>query len=196
VSTPEPEAHGTGATEALESIPAVARFDEAAEALLARLRGHPAADRLMYSLSALADFSLLWQLAAGLRTLPEPKGHRRFAALAIGIGVESLAVNQGVKRLTGRARPVHAIEHPFHVRTPSTSSFPSGHASSAFFAAVLLSSGHRREAPVWFTLAALVSASRPYVGAHHPSDVAVGAALGTALGAGWLALVKRLGLWP
>jgi membrane-associated phospholipid phosphatase len=179
----------------VESLPAVAAFDEAVEELLDRLRGNPAADRLFYSLSALADFSLIWQLAAGLRTLPEPRGHRRFAVLAAGIGLESLLVNQGLKRLSRRSRPVHEIEHPFHVRTPSTTSFPSGHASSAFFAAVLLSSGHRREAPAWFTLAALVAASRPYVGAHHPSDVVAGAAVGAGLGVAWLTLAKRLGIW-
>lgn len=178
----------------LTGDPAVAAFDNAVEELLDRVRGTAAADRLFYSLSALADFSLLWQLAAGLRTLPEPEGHRRFATLAAGIGLESLLVNQGLKRLSRRRRPVHEIEHPFHVRTPSTSSFPSGHASSAFFAAVVLSAGHPKEAPAWFVLAALVAASRPYVGAHHPSDVVAGAAVGTALGLGWRAVTRRLGL--
>ena len=192
----EPGEHGTGVPEVFESIPAVARFDERVELLLGRLRGNRATDRLMYSLSALADFSLLWQLAAGVRTLPAPKGHKRFLAHAAGIAAESLVVNQGLKRLTGRGRPVHALVHPFPLRTPSSRDRSGTSWCSAFFAALLLSSGHKREAPAWFTLAALVSISRPYVGAHHPSDVVAGAALGTALGAGWIALARRLGFWP
>jgi undecaprenyl-diphosphatase len=195
MTSPDLPPDETAVPEAFASVPAVARFDEAVEQVLDRLRGSPAPDRLFYSLSALADFSLLWQLAAGLRTLGDPRGHRRFAVLAVGIAAESLAVNQGLKRLSRRNRPVHAIEHPFHVRTPSTTSFPSGHASSAFFAAVLLSAGRAREAPAWFALAALVAASRPYVGAHHPSDVVAGAAVGAGLGVGWLAMARRLGLW-
>ena len=177
----QPEEHGTGVPEAFESIPAVARFDRRVELLLGEVRGHPMADRLMYSLSALADFSLLWQLAAGVRTLPEPKGHRRFLAHAAGIAAESLVVNQGIKRLTGRGRPVHALVHPFPLRTPSTSSFPSGHASSAFMAARLLSD-RSRLGPLWYATAGVVAASRVHVRIHHASDVVGGAVLGILLG--------------
>ena len=180
--------------ETLASHPAVVRFDERVELALTDLRGNPVTDRIFYSLSTLADFSLLWQLAAAARTLPERNGLRRYAVLAAGIATESLVVNQGLKRLTRRRRPVLGLEHPFHVRATSTTSFPSGHASSAFFAATVLASRHRSEAPAWFALASLVAASRPYVGAHHPSDVAAGAAVGAALGGGWLLVMRRLGL--
>jgi undecaprenyl-diphosphatase len=37
-------------------------------------------------------------------------------------------------------------------------------------------------APVWWTLAIAVGLSRVYVGVHHPSDVAAGLAVGTAIG--------------
>jgi membrane-associated phospholipid phosphatase len=76
------------------------------------------------------------------------------------------------------------------VRRPVTSSFPSGHASSAVFAATLLSEGHTRRAPLWFALAGVVAASRPYAKLHHTSDVVAGAATGLTL-----ALVARR-LWP
>jgi undecaprenyl-diphosphatase len=183
----------TAVPEAFASVPAVARFDEAVEQFLDRLRGSPAPDRLFYSLSALADFSLLWQLAAAARTLPERNGLRRYAVLAAGIGMESLVVNQGLKRLTKRERPAHHTEHPFPVRDTSTTSFPSGHSSSAFFAATILTAHHPAEGPAWFTLAGLVAVSRPYVGAHHPSDVVAGAGVGLALAGAWLALTRRLG---
>jgi undecaprenyl-diphosphatase len=68
------------------------------------------------------------------------------------------------------------------MRRPITSSFPSGHAATAFMAAGLLSKGTRL-APAYYTLAALVAYSRVHVRMHHPADVAGGAALGIALGA-------------
>ena len=66
------------------------------------------------------------------------------------------------------------------MRIPRTSSFPSGHASSAFFAAVALRDSPG--APLIFAAAAIVAASRVHVRMHHASDVVAGALLGAALG--------------
>jgi undecaprenyl-diphosphatase len=73
------------------------------------------------------------------------------------------------------------------LRTPRTTSFPSGHASSAFLAATLLSDSSRAK-PVYFAIATIVATSRIHVRIHHASDVAGGVAIGLALGA----LAKRL----
>jgi undecaprenyl-diphosphatase len=66
------------------------------------------------------------------------------------------------------------------LRIPRTSSFPSGHASAAFFAAALLRDG--APAPLVYAAAVVVASSRVHVGMHHASDVIAGAALGAALG--------------
>ena len=63
---------------------------------------------------------------------------------------------------------------------PITSSFPSGHAASAFTAATVLAGGPAT--PALYTLATLVAFSRVYVRMHHASDIVAGAALGLALG--------------
>jgi undecaprenyl-diphosphatase len=68
------------------------------------------------------------------------------------------------------------------VRRPLTSSFPSGHATAGFSAAMMLSEGDEL-APLYFALAAVVATSRIYVKIHHASDVAGGVALGLVLGA-------------
>jgi undecaprenyl-diphosphatase len=91
-------------------------------------------------------------------------------------------VNQGVKRLFRRTRPTTAGDARLQVRQPSTSSFPSGHASAAAFAAAtLIAWDGRRWAPLWISLAAIVGVSRAYVKVHHPSDVVGGAVIGLAL---------------
>jgi undecaprenyl-diphosphatase len=64
---------------------------------------------------------------------------------------------------------------------PISSSFPSGHAASAFTAAMLLRDSPL--GPALFVLASLVAASRVYTKMHHASDVLVGSALGLAMGA-------------
>jgi undecaprenyl-diphosphatase len=123
---------------------AVGAADERADALLDNVRGTAGADRVFYTASQLGDFSIVWHLvnlallATGIRSR---KQALRFALL---LGAESLAVNQGIKRLFKRERPSFDGDHPRHVRTPSTSSFPSGHASSAVFAARVLSAEHPR----------------------------------------------------
>ena len=105
------------------------------------------------------------------------------------LGVESLVVNQGIKRLFKRERPTLAGDPRLPVRRPSTSSFPSG-ASSGFFKATLMSEGDPELAPLWFALAAVVATSRAYVRVHHASDIVAGAAIGLAL-----AVVARR-VWP
>lgn len=164
----------------------VARFDDAVDRAFDGLRGTPAADRLFYSLTELADFSLLWHVIGFGRALPArgAKGDRlarEAVELSVVLGVESLVVNQGIKSLFRRQRPVHQGERPHRLRTPLTSSFPSGHASAAFVAAAVLSRDRRLAVPA-YGLAALVASSRVYVRIHHASDVVGGAAVGLALG--------------
>lgn len=109
--------------------------------------------------------------------------HRRAAARALaGLAAESAIVNLGVKSLFRRVRPVAHQHATLKVRTPRTSSFPSGHATSAFCAAALLSDGDPALRPAYYALAAVVAASRIHVGIHHPSDVAAGVVVGAALG--------------
>lgn len=171
--------------------PAVARFDDAVDRALDRLRGHPVADRVFYGLTEAANFSLLWYGVALVRAAVSPRYRRDVVRLAVCIGLESVIVNQGLKRLFRRSRP-DRTDHvdPHGLRQPSTSSFPSGHASSAMFAASLLTDTDPRRRGLYYGLAALVSASRPYVRIHHASDVVGGAVVGWLLGR----LARRL--WP
>lgn len=160
----------------------VAAFDERADAVLERIRDHRVSARLFRIASTVGDFSLVWHaigLAYGLgveRRLGHALG---FSAL---IGVESLLVNQVVKRLFRRSRPTATGDPRYVVRRPSTSSFPSGHASSAFFAATLLTVwAGIASAPLWWAIALVVALSRAVVRIHHASDVVGGIVVGVLL---------------
>jgi undecaprenyl-diphosphatase len=162
----------------------VHRFDDAVDRALDRFRGTEPNDRIVYAISELADFSLLWHLIGWSRALADrdvDEGLNAALRLSATLGAESFLVNGLIKSVFKRERPVVQQERPHKLRVPLTTSFPSGHASSAFMAAVLLSERSRIK-PVWFGLATAVAVSRVYVRIHHASDVVGGAATGLALG--------------
>ena len=162
---------------------AVDSFDRWGDDQLERLRGNAAADPVFKAASFVGDFSGIWHLIGIGRAIIDPSAVRQSMAMSALIGAESLIVNQGVKRLFRRTRPTEAGDPRFPVRQPSTSSFPSGHASAAFFAAAILTTATGRAlAPVWYSTAAIVAVSRAYVRIHHSSDVVGGAVIGALLG--------------
>jgi undecaprenyl-diphosphatase len=176
--------------------PTVERFDGWADAQLERLRGHPVADRVFTAASALGDFSTIWHLANVVRATTSPATRRQLPVLAVLIGAESLVVNQGIKRLFKRLRPTHSGDERYSVRRPSTSSFPSGHASAAAFSATVLTGWDgARSAPLWWSLAGVVAVSRAYVRIHHASDVVAGLLVGRALGLVARRIAGRGGAW-
>jgi len=159
----------------------------------AHLRDRRALDVVMYAASAVGDHGILWLGLAGLQALRQPAGwRRRFVRAAAGLGVESALVNGPVKFLFRRGRPVHSGPRPLHLRNPRTSSFPSGHASAAFFGAAVLRDDDSWW-PLYYALAVVVAASRVHVRIHHASDVIGGIAIGIALGelTRWLVPLER-----
>lgn len=103
-----------------------------------------------------------------------------FATVAVS-GLLSLAV----KSVFGRARPrLLDMVGPFHFDAfsvhSSMLSFPSGHAVTAFAAASAVAFLAPRLAWPAFALAILVGFARVVTGAHYPSDVVGGMALGLA----------------
>lgn len=162
---------------------AVDSFDRWSDDRLERLRGNAVADPVFKTASYLGDFSGIWHLIGVGRAIIDPSAVRQSLTMSALIGAESLLVNQGVKRLFRRTRPTESGDPRFPVRRPSTSSFPSGHASAAFFAAAILTTATGCSlAPVWYSTAVVVAVSRAYVRIHHASDIVAGAALGAALG--------------
>lgn len=115
-----------------------------------------------------------------------------FVFLAIGAPVLFTAI---VKRLIGRARPlVSEIVNPYSydplVWKESYASFPSGHSTNVFAAAIAIGAiWPKARLPMWI-YAVLIAASRVMVDAHFPSDVIAGAIVGS-VGAimvrGWFA---------
>ena len=111
----------------------------------------------------------------------------KFKGIQTGIAFAvTLGETYALKYLVNRPRPY--LTHPDlkNVTTEGTPSFPSGHTSSVFSIATSLSVNY----PKWYvivpayTWAAATGYSRMYLNVHYPSDVLVGALLGS--GTAWL----------
>src|SRR5512143_1106273 len=113
----------------------IEQFDVVVDEFFDMLRGRPYVDRLMYSVTELADFSVLWHLLGVYQGLTRADGFERAVRTRGSLGIESLLVNVGIKSMVRRKRPVPHFERPHRLRVPLSSSFPSGHASAAFVAA-------------------------------------------------------------
>lgn len=159
----------------------VRRFDEGVDGAFDTVRGNPLADRVMYGASSLGDHGLVWLILGAARGLRSERDWHAAVRVGLGLGAESALVNLGVKSVFRRTRPAWETDRPLPLRKPRTSSFPSGHATSAFCAAALLSD----DDPLWplyYAVATVVATSRAYVRIHHASDVVAGIALGAFLG--------------
>jgi undecaprenyl-diphosphatase len=155
------------------------RIDGAVDAAFEPLRGREPVDRAATAFSNLSDYGLVWVLLALVKM--RSKGpRRRRAVVALGAaGFSSLIASLLVKRAVERERPDDHLSA--NVRTPTSSSFPSGHTLAAFCTAVVLP-----ETPAGtgtaVAFAGAVAASRVHLRAHHPTDVLGGAVLGAAAG--------------
>jgi undecaprenyl-diphosphatase len=145
----------------------------------------PTLDRAMARLSRAADYSRLSVVSAALLAATGGRRGRRAAAMGLAsVGVASTVVNLGMKPLGRRRRPDRAVERvpvARHVRMPASTSFPSGHAASAFAFATGIGYVLPPAAIPLRALAALIAYSRVHTGVHYPGDVIAGALTGTAL---------------
>lgn len=149
--------------------------------------------RVFLRVSRAADKSKLWLATAVLLAVTGDRFGRRAALRGLfAVGLASAAANGPLKLLTSRRRPAPTtwVSRLPGFPTTTGSSFPSGHAASAFaFAA-----GAGQELPVLAVplagMAAVVGYSRIHTGVHHPSDVVAGA----VVGAGAALATRRL--WP
>lgn len=164
-------------------IARVDRIDERLDGVFEPLRNSRPLVYLFNTSSAVGDFGAIWHVVGVVGALNGALSWTQAVVLALLMGAESLLLNQGVKRMFRRTRPTAAGDDRFTVRRPLTSSFPSGHASSAFFAALVLSGWVGAGWIIaFFALAVVIALSRVVVRIHHVSDIVVGSIVGALLG--------------
>jgi membrane-associated phospholipid phosphatase len=105
----------------------------------------------------------------------------RLAFLFFAIAIPGLTTD--LLKGIGRARPfVTGVANPFAYAwfdwRAAYESFPSGHSTSAFAAAMAFGTLWPRLAPLFWAYAGIIGLSRVVITAHHPSDVVAGALVG------------------
>jgi membrane-associated phospholipid phosphatase len=139
-----------------------------------------------YLLSALAVL-----LAAVAVISPAVRGIQRSLLLGLGTRLQFLffavlvpvLIGEAIKWSVGRGRPfvggdANVFNFSHFAGTPAYSSFPSGHATTAFALAFAVSVVWPKARPAMIVYALIILATRLVLLAHHPSDVVAGALVG------------------
>ena len=150
--------------------------------LLVAIQGlhQPWLDPVVSFYTKLGDAGLLFiALSLGMLIYKPTRKAGLLALFAMILGL--LVTNVTIKPLVERARPwlLWPIEPLVTEKDPN--SFPSGHTCAAFAAAMAWARTLplKRDQVIAVVMAVLMGLSRLYVGVHYPSDVLVGAIIGS-----------------
>ena len=125
------------------------------------------------------EHGLLWQGLCLLGAVVD--GRRRPLYLrAMRTVMLAYLANIALKYVVRRPRPV-LEDLPALSSTVTSLSFPSAHSTTSFAAAWALTRDDGLPVVPVYTLAKAMAVSRIYAGVHYPTDVAAGAAFGTAI---------------
>ncbi|MEW2293066.1 phosphatase PAP2 family protein [Streptomyces sp. NPDC006743] len=178
-----------GYQQVMRLLAAVREMDRRLTERMASWR-EPALHRTLSAVEEAAEGSKLWCGAAVAMAWVGGREGRKAAVAGVTALLLAQLVSNGVcKQVSGRPRPPKEwIPHDEVEDRPSSSSFPSGHTAAAVAFTAAVTPSWPSAGTVCAVPAALVALERVQSGAHYPSDVVAGAALG--LLSAWL--VRRL----
>ncbi len=151
----------------------------------------PVLDKIMIGASYFGSRGLVWIVIALLLTANRKT---RFVGLVTLMALLlSTVMGEGVlKHLIQRPRPY--ADFPFVqllIDKSTQYSFPSGHTTSSFAAAYVLSRYVKKNAWIFWTIAGLIAFSRVYLFMHYPTDIIGGILLGLACGEACVYVYER-----
>lgn len=132
-------------------------------------------DSFFRFISAVGTYGIIWIIVMiALITFEEKKDRSFIWPFLLSIALSILISQFILKGVFMRPRPETSTLHDY--------SFPSGHATTAFAAAFILTFFDKKRRALWYMIAFLIAFSRVYLGHHYVSDVVAGAFIGWVVG--------------
>jgi undecaprenyl-diphosphatase len=136
-------------------------------------------DEIMPIITNMGFYLFLFGICIILAIFGGEKGRNVAIILFIGILLGHL-ISELLKYIFLRPRPYEALTGIHQLLNVPSPSFPSGHATEAFIAAIILAKNYGHLV-IFIILALIVCFSRIYMGVHYPTDVLAGALLGVGI---------------
>lgn len=165
---------------------------------------NPILNPVMYAITSLGDKGLFWILMAVLCMTLLPKKYRKVGfTMLIALVLSVIFCNVIMKNIWHRPRCFWVNGQPLTVsgefenlysifNSIGDYSFPSGHTSASFAAALAIFMWRKKEGIYAIVLAALIAVSRLYLTVHYPTDVLVSLVLGSLYGVAAYYIAKWL----
>lgn len=165
---------------------------------------NPITNPIFYVITTLGNAGWFWIVLAVLMLTVLPKKYKKAGlTMAIALILSLIFCNGIMKHLWARPRAFWVVGQNFVVGNEFDNlygifnsihdySFPSGHSSASFAAAVSIFMWRKKEGSAALVLAALIAFSRLYFTVHYPTDVLVGTITGALYGVAAYFIVKAL----
>ena len=165
---------------------------------------NPITNPIFYVITTLGNAGWFWIVLAVLMLTVLPKKYKKAGlTMAIALILSLIFCNGIMKHLWARPRAFWVVGQNFVVVNEFENlygifnsihdySFPSGHSSASFAAAVSIFMWRKKEGSAALVLAALIAFSRLYFTVHYPTDVLVGTITGALYGVAAYFIVKAL----
>lgn len=165
---------------------------------------NPITNPIFYVITTLGNAGWFWIVLAVLMLTVLPKKYKKAGlTMAIALILSLIFCNGIMKYLWARPRAFWVVGQNFVVGNEFENlygifnsihdySFPSGHSSASFAAAVSIFMWRKKEGSAALVLAALIAFSRLYFTVHYPTDVLVGTITGALYGVAAYFIVKAL----
>lgn len=165
---------------------------------------NPITNPIFYVITTLGNAGWFWIVLAVLMLTVLPNKYKKAGlTMAIALILSLIFCNGIMKHLWARPRAFWVVGQNFVVGNEFENlygifnsihdySFPSGHSSASFAAAVSIFMWRKKEGSAALVLAALIAFSRLYFTVHYPTDVLVGTITGALYGVAAYFIVKAL----